>query len=237
VFCHEKVPKIKLKKEIQLNDIELLYQGSEVIAVNKPFGVSVHNNEDSRDLIQRLKSQLGSNEYLPVHRLDKETSGIQILALNSVAAKKYAEEFQSREVKKIYTGLVKGKLSQSTGCWSWALTDKAEGRKNPAGLAKGRVQCETHFSVRKSSDYFSWIDFDLKTGRQHQIRKHCAISKHPLIGDVRYGDPKYNERLVQRYGELRMFLHCEKLKILDLDLECPAPAEFGAVFDKSMTNS
>jgi RluA family pseudouridine synthase len=207
-------------------EVQIIFQSNDFVAVNKDAGVSVHNNEDPENLLLLLEKQLKILKFFPVHRLDKETSGIQILALNEIAARKLADEFQNKSVEKIYTGVLRGQMKDPQGVWNQSLTDKAEGRKSPAGSARDRMACETRFKVLKSSKYFSFCEFHLITGRQHQIRKHSALVNHPLVGDNRYGEPKYNQRMAELYKTPRMFLHCHKLQILGQKLESPLPGEF-----------
>lgn len=210
--------------------IPILFQNEEILVVNKPEGISVHNNEDKQNLLILLEKEFAAIKLYPIHRLDKETSGIQILALNSEAAQKYSSEFQNRSVKKIYHGILRGQLNDSSGSWTRPLTDKAEGRKNPQGQSKDRVPCETKFSVLKQNQYFTLCEFDLITGRQHQIRKHTALVNHPLVGDARYGENKYNEKMAKIYSTNRLFLHCAHIKIFNLPIDCPAPENFHSLF-------
>jgi RluA family pseudouridine synthase len=207
------------------NEIPLLFQNADFVAVDKPAGISVHNAEDPQNLLDVLEKQLGQKVF-PVHRLDKETSGIQILALNEASARKLSLEFEKREVRKMYTGLLRGKLKDDTGVWKHPLTDKAEGRKNPAGQPRERVPCETGFKVLHRSDYFTLCAFDLKTGRQHQIRKHAAIANHALVGDPRYGDSKYNLKMAGIYKTSRLFLHCTEMEIGGEKIIGPVPESF-----------
>ncbi len=210
--------------------IEILYRDQNILAVNKPNGFSVHNTEDHLNLMDLVKNQCNLTEVFPVHRLDKETSGIQILALNSESASRYATEFQNQKTIKIYHGVVRGQLENQTGNWTQPLTDKAEGRKNPQGISSQRVPCQTSYKTIQGSKYFTRCQFHLHTGRQHQIRKHAAINGHHLVGDQRYGDQKYNQKIAQLYQSSRMFLHCEELHILGLQINCPPPKEMSALF-------
>jgi tRNA pseudouridine65 synthase len=212
------------------NEIQVLLQKNGLIAVNKPFGISVHNNEDPSNLLILLEKQLGIAKLYPIHRLDKETSGIQLFGENDVVARELSMQFQQKTVKKIYTGVLQGVLAAKAGAWRAPLTDKSEGRKNPAGLSAARVHCETKFTVLSASGYFTLCDFDLITGRQHQIRKHTALVKHCLVGDPRYGDPKYNKRIASIYKTERMFLHCRELHIAGEKIEAAVPKEFSALF-------
>ncbi len=210
--------------------LEILFQSPDFLAIDKPVGVSVHNNEDVENLLSILDRQLGLGKLFPVHRLDKETSGVQLFALNEVTARTLADAFQTRSVKKTYVGVLRGHLKQAQGLWSHALSDKAEGRKTPAGLGKDRVACETGFKVLKQSQYFSLCEFDLRTGRQHQIRKHAALANHALVGDPRYGDPKYNKKIAGLYKQERMYLHCARLEIAGEIIEAGLPSEFEQLF-------
>lgn len=210
--------------------IPVLFRDDDIIVVDKPVGISIHNAEDATNLIALLASQAASALF-PVHRLDKETSGIQIFALNEKAAAIYAAEFQQRSVRKIYRGILRGNLKDNEGVWTTPISDKAEGRLNPAGLAKDRVPSETRFQVVARSKFFTSCEFDLLTGRQHQIRKHCALAKHALVGDPRYGDKKYNSRMADIYGDTRMFLHCAEIELRGRSFVAPTPA----VFDQLVT--
>ncbi len=212
--------------------ISVIFENREFIIVNKPIGISIHNGDSNSkvsnqyDLLNILGKQLKYKKLYPVHRLDKETSGIQIFALNSESAKKIAEEFQTSSVIKIYLGILRGKLKVQNGVWKKPLTDKSEGRKYPEGIAAQRIPCETHFKLIQQNNYFSLCEFDIKTGRQHQIRKHSAISGHALVGDSRYGDPKYNDKIESLYKTQRMFLHCNKIIIAGQIFESKVPDEF-----------
>jgi len=212
--------------------IEILHQETDWLAVNKPPGLSVHNDEDPDNLLKALSRQLATASFFPVHRLDKETSGIQILALNDKAASYLAIQFQERSVQKFYQGVVAGKLPES-GTWNDPLSDKGEGLKNPAGIASDRKPCETSFQLLRQSDFFSWAEFQIHTGRQHQIRKHCAIHGRALIGDSRYGNPKYNKKISDLYHFHRMALHASRLKLSGIELSCDAPSEFLLLFQKT----
>jgi RluA family pseudouridine synthase len=215
-----------------VNTIQLLFFDKNILVVDKPAGLSVHNNEDPQNLLQILEKQLNINKILPVHRLDKETSGVQILALNSKTASDWAKEFEEKRTQKTYAGILKGTLPQNSGTWSRPLSDKAEGRKNPQGLAKNRVPCETQFQVLKNSRHFTLCELNLLTGRQHQIRKHAALSNHAIVGDPRYNDPKYNQKIAQIYSQKRMFLHCKSVQILSQSFVSELPTDFSSLLDQ-----
>lgn len=213
---------------MNLDDL-IIFKDTNLLVVNKPTGYSVHNDEDGRNLFDLFLPHLGLSKLFPVHRLDKETSGVQIFALNADTAKKYAQEFEGRTIKKIYRGILRGQIKDLSGQWTKPLTDKSEGRKNPQGVAQARVPAETHYEVVESNRFFSFVEFDLLTGRQHQIRKHAALANHHIVGDSRYGDVKYNSKIAEIYSEQRMFLHCLHLEILGGSFLAPEPEIFAKI--------
>lgn len=211
--------------------LQVLFKDTDFLAVDKPAGMSVHNIDDADNLLLTLERELRMPKVFPVHRLDKETSGVQLLALNESAARKWAEMFQDRSVEKIYLGVLRGGLKEREGVWTAALSDKSEGRKSPAGLARDRVPCETRYQLLKQNKFFTLCEFQLITGRQHQIRKHASLAKHALVGDDRYGDPKYNAKMASIYKTDRMFLHCHRIEIDGQKLVAAQPP----AFDKLLT--
>jgi tRNA pseudouridine65 synthase len=96
--------------------------------------------------------------------------------------------------------------------WSWPISDKAEGRKNPQGASADRKDARTDVTVLRTNKYFTEIQAEILTGRQHQIRKHALLANHPIVGDKRYNEEKYNKNIEKFYGApLRMHLHAERL--------------------------
>lgn len=215
-----------------MEDLNILYSNKNWIAVAKPHGVSVHNVEDKVNLIELVQRKLNLQKLYPIHRLDKETSGVQVFGLNEEFARKGAEAFQNREVQKEYVAILRGQIKATQGIWTQSLSDKSEGRKNPQGLSKDRKLCETRFELIESNQYFSYVRFELITGRQHQIRKHCVVNKHHIVGDDRYGEPKYNKNIANMYQLQRMFLHCHKLIFGGVNLESEVPIDFQILFKK-----
>lgn len=213
--------------------IPIVEKSKNWVVIDKPSGVSVHN--EGLDVRVLLKKQLTPGTYhdiYPVHRLDKETSGLLVVALEQETAANLSEQFQTHKVEKTYFALLRGEMPVSTDWQEWAtpISDKAEGRKNPQGLLKDRIEARTLYKVKESNKYFSLVEVRLLTGRQHQIRKHAALARHAIVGDTRYGDQKYNERMAHIYQTDRMFLHAARLTILmngyKHSFEAPLPLEF-----------
>ncbi len=191
--------------------IQIIHQEKDWICVNKPSGLSVHNAEDDTNLKEVLLKQLNVEWIQPVHRLDKETSGLIIFALTKSSLTIWSDIFSKHSIEKKYLGITRGQLASDSGIWNLALTDKGEGRNNPAGIKKNQKECITHFNTVLKNKYFSLVEFKIETGRQHQIRKHCALAKHHLIGDNRYGDKKFNKRIQSLYEFIDTALHAFQL--------------------------
>ncbi|MEK7358649.1 MAG: RNA pseudouridine synthase [Bdellovibrionota bacterium] len=225
----------------------ILTAGPGWLAVNKPVGMSVHNDPagdalaiarfclETDDELSRVTGR-DSSPLSPAHRLDKETSGVLVFATTRTSASRLQQAFATSETraKKLYRVVVKGQTA-SSGVWTMPLTDKAEGRENPAGKVAERKACETRFEISRANDFLTELAVDLVSGRQHQIRKHAALAKHPVVGDRRYNESKHLKMIESRFGVARMLLHAESLALelgdLRIEAEAPLPPEFARVFE------
>lgn len=187
--------------------IKIVEENKFFVVVNKPEGVSVHNEKPS--LVEFLQAK-----KLPLHfvsRLDRETSGLMIVAKNPDQHEEISECLNLGT--KTYRALLRGpwKAPAETK-WTWPLSDKAEGRQNPKGISSDRIPCESNVKLVRTNTYFTEALVTISTGRQHQIRKHAAIAKQPIVGDNRYNDKKYNVAIGDRYKLNRLWLHSETVK-------------------------
>ena len=200
------------------------------LAVDKPCGLSVHNDPGhdlSSVLADKIKTEpslanrLGITSSLkiqPVHRLDKETSGVILFATKNDILRNLSELFMNGQVKKKYLALVHGCFNQGTigkeyQNWDFPLTKSAGGRNNPAGSGK-RVACTTRYRIIQQSLHYSLLDIVLLTGRKHQIRRHAKLSGHPVAGDTRYGSKKSITYLKNIQSFQRLGLHCHQLEFV-----------------------
>lgn len=220
-----------------VQNLTIVAKSKNWLIVDKPPGISVHNEAgDVRSILQKQLPSGSFHDIHPVHRLDKETSGLLLIATEQKTAAALAEQFQEHKTEKMYYAVLRGSMDVSDNWqeWSMPISDKAEGRKNPQGPLKDRVEAKTRYRVLKSNKFFSLVEVHLLTGRQHQIRKHSAIAKHAIVGDSRYGDPKYNSKMAQLYNTERMFLHAFRLSItIDGKIqtfETAMPEEFKNLF-------
>lgn len=187
--------------------IKILEENKIFIILLKPEGFSVHNQSPS--VVEYLKKMNKAVHF--VNRLDQETSGLMLVAKKPEFHEILAESLEHGQ--KFYRALLRGAWDKSEKdlMWAWPISDKAEGRQNPKGISADRQEAQTKVQVLRTNKFFTEVYIELLTGRQHQIRKHAAISKHAIVGDSRYGDKKYNDNIAKLYGAKRMQLHAEKL--------------------------
>ncbi len=207
----------------------ILEFGPGSLFVNKPEGVSVHN-QPGKDLCSLAEEFMRTNAEIrentnfdpdfgvnPVHRLDKETSGVMLLAVNREMFHYFSKEFENRVVIKQYIALVHGNLQNqgadgSGGTWNWPLSKAAGGRKNPAGAAK-RQPCETRYCAVGHSEHYTMVAVEIISGRTHQIRRHAKLSGHPVVGDNRYGSIRALNYLKNNRNFMRLALHAHSLTV------------------------
>ena len=210
--------------------IEVLYQDAAVIAVNKPAGLTVHAGAGQHDgtLVNRLVhhfqglSQLGGDERPGiVHRIDKDTSGVLLVARTDAAHRALAAQFSGRTVEKVYLALVNGHVKDDTGRITKPISrDPVRRIRMTARLATGR-EAITEYRVRQRWEKFTFLEVRIKTGRTHQIRVHMASLGHPVAGDRLYGAPPAD----------RLFLHAWKIGFTSpatgkmVTVEAPLPPE------------
>lgn len=209
--------------------IKILATGEGWLAVDKPAGTSVHN-DPGRDLCSTLSIRLHKDADLKTstgldekshlhaaHRLDRETSGVILLAGGRSVLSHFAAQFEARTVDKHYTAILHGHLLLSDSpdrwnAWKWPLTKTAGGRKNPRGNGP-RKECTTLFRALANSSHYTLVECRLLTGRKHQIRRHAKLAGHPVVGDRRYGSKRAVQLLSAQCNFNRLGLHSTRLKI------------------------
>jgi len=168
--------------------IAILYQDNDCVAVMKPAGVAAipETAKDSASLNALLEQQLGQRVF-PVHRLDKDVSGVILYALTAAAHRFLNTAFEKRQVRKTYLAVVHGAVPADRGFICRPLREFGSGRMG-VDDAKGKPS-ETRYEVLSRSTGFSLVRLHPLTGRRHQLRVHLYSVGHPIAGDERYGDP------------------------------------------------
>jgi RluA family pseudouridine synthase len=167
--------------------IPILHHDADCVAVMKPAGVAAipEARDDASCLSAILSVQLGT-PVMPVHRLDKEVSGVMLYALHPEAHRFLNNAFEKREVHKTYQALVHGVISEDHGVITRPIREFGSGRMGVDDI-NGKPS-ETRFSVLKRTDCFTLVELHPQTGRRHQLRVHLYSIGHPIVGDTRYGD-------------------------------------------------
>jgi 23S rRNA pseudouridine1911/1915/1917 synthase len=210
--------------------VEILYEDQAVVAVNKPEGLVVHAGAgvDSGTLVNRLVNHFQglsrvAGDLRPgiVHRLDRGTSGVLLVARTDAAHRALAAQFSGRTVEKVYLALVQGRVRDDTGRIEKPIArDPVHRTRMTARLPSGRSAL-TEFRVRERFEGFTYLEVRIGTGRTHQIRVHLASIGHPAAGDRLYG---------ARVAE-RIFLHAWRISFTSpatqerVTVEAPVPAD------------
>jgi 23S rRNA pseudouridine955/2504/2580 synthase len=199
-------------------EFPLLFEDEHLLVIDKPAGTAVHGGSGvSFGVIEQLRRARPQARFLElVHRLDRDTSGVLLLAKKRSALLALQEQFRARETGKVYAVLVAGAWPESLKVIDEPLYKylDAGGERRVRVTSKadenGRRSITLVKVVRHYSD-FSLLDVTIKTGRTHQIRVHLAHAGHPIVGDDKYGDFALNKRVARERRFDRMFLHARQL--------------------------
>ena len=223
--------------------LDILYEDSHLAVINKPSGLVCHAGAGVRSgtLVNALLHRMGPLETGDperpgiVHRLDKLTSGVMLVAKNTAAHRHLAQQFKDREIKKEYVALVYGVPSPSSGTIDLALGRDPKNRKKISTRARRKRTAVTHYKVLEDFGFVSLLQVRIETGRTHQIRVHLAQKGHPVVGDSLYGTDRARSlpaKLSHAAKELqRLFLHSRRLEFRHprsgeiLSFEAPFPPE------------
>ncbi len=247
--------KVMEKDEIKIEEIEaktidlkpqnipldIIYEDDDIIVINKQKGLVVHpaNGNPDGTLVNAImaicKDSLSGigGEIRPgiVHRLDKDTSGLIIVAKNDKAHINLSEQIKNREVKKTYIALVRGVIKENEATINMPIARSTKDRKKMA-VSKDGKNAITHFKVLKRYDKYTLIEVNIETGRTHQIRVHMSQIGYPIVGDNVYSNGK------NPFGVVGQMLHSAKLSFRhpitnkEMNLEAPLPEYFVEVLNE-----
>ena len=218
--------------------LDIVYEDDDVVVVNKPQGMVVHpapghsNHTLVNALLYHCPLSTINGEFRPgiVHRIDKDTSGLLMVAKNDMAHRSLAAQLKAKTNKREYVALVHGVIKQDTGTIDAPIGRSRKDRKKQAIVADGR-HAVTHFKVLKRFRHYTLVSCRLETGRTHQIRVHMKSIGHPLAGDPLYGPRK----TLPGNGQ---YLHARELGFKhprtgkELLFTAPLPAYFQQMLDK-----
>jgi 23S rRNA pseudouridine955/2504/2580 synthase/23S rRNA pseudouridine1911/1915/1917 synthase len=232
----------------KLND-QIIHQDETFIAINKPSGLLTIQDREGKEPSLKSLLQERFDKVFTVHRLDRDTSGIVVFALNEEMHKHLSQQFEARETKKIYNGLVLGKPVPEDGVINEPIAEHPTRKGYMTVWRKGKESI-TEYKVLENYRYFSWMEFRILTGRTHQIRVHMKHLGHPIICDPMYGDGKpvllseiKNKFKLSQADEeerpilSRLALHSAQLSFKsingeDISLDAPLPKDLRATLNQ-----
>ncbi|MBV9887924.1 MAG: RluA family pseudouridine synthase [Acidobacteria bacterium] len=239
-------PRPPIQAEAEDIPLEILYEDDDVVAINKPAGMIVHAGAGNHKgtlvnaLLGRGQSLSQGGDILRpgiVHRLDKETSGIILVAKNDLAHARLGEDFRNRKVKKTYIALVEGHLDAATGIIDLAIARDPKRRVRMTArrslILAGAREARTDWRALARIGPTTLLEVQLHTGRTHQIRVHFSALHHPVVGDTLYGAAHHltvNKLPLPSLEANRNFLHAAKLGFAQpttgawIELRAPLPA-------------
>ncbi len=216
--------------------LDIVFEDEYLVVINKPAGLVVHPGAGVTGgtivnaLLHHFKTLSAVDTTRPgiVHRLDKDTSGLMIVAKDDISHRKLSDMLKERTVKRVYMGLLVGKFEKTTGNIIAPIGRNVDDRKKMSVNIDGRY-AETKYTVLEVFRGYSLVEFTLKTGRTHQIRVHSKFSGHPILGDVTYGGKPCDKKLA---FVKRQMLHAQKLSFHHpisgefMQFETVLPADF-----------
>lgn len=212
-------------------DFEIIYQDDDIAVINKPQGLIVHPTSTLRSgtlvngLLYRLDNLSGINGVLRpgiVHRIDKDTSGLLVVAKNDIAHKSLAEQIANKTARRSYLAINEGIIKDDCGEIETYIGRNPKDRKTMAVVKEGKVAI-TDYSVLERFKDNTFTRFDLKTGRTHQIRVHSKYMGHPIVGDKVYGYEKQRFKLNGQllHAETLILTHPKTNKIMEFHADIP----------------
>jgi len=237
IIIEDKKPSILKPENIPL---DIIYEDEDLVVINKPKGLVVHPAQGNYEhtlvnaLLYRFKNLSDINPQRPgiVHRLDKETSGILVIAKNNATHLSLSEQFAKHSIKRKYIALVRGKMEFNENIIELPIGRHPYKKKNMSvGFGKNTKYAKTYYRTLKRKEKFSLLELEPFTGRTHQIRVHLAFLGHPILGDTKYG--KNNEfRRLALHAKYIGFTHPRTGKFVEFS--CDAPIEFTEFLNENM---
>ncbi|MBU5440361.1 RluA family pseudouridine synthase [Tissierella sp. MSJ-40] len=223
-------------KKLEINaeniPIDIVYEDEDVVIVNKSQGMVVHpapgnyNGTLVNALLYHIDSLSSINGIIRpgiVHRLDKDTSGLLIIAKNDVSHKILSEELKERKIKRVYIALAHGILKNDEGTINAPIGRHSVDRKKMTVTDKNSKEAITHYRVLKRFDNYTFVELSLETGRTHQIRVHLAYINHPIVGDPVYskGKNEFNLNTQLLHAKKLGFIHPTKKEYMEFQADPP----------------
>jgi 23S rRNA pseudouridine955/2504/2580 synthase len=205
-------------------DFKVLYEDAHVLAVDKPAGLAIHPGSgiSGDTLVDQVRAYLvrqglmtpeGEFKPSPAHRLDRETSGVVVVAKTRQAMVRLTEIFTHGEAHKTYLALAKGRFHREQGSIDLRLAERQQTYASKQQRGVNLQSALTHWKKLAGGAEATLLELTIETGRTHQIRRHLEAIGHPIVGDTKYGDFPFNRIAQRQWGLRRMFLHSARLAL------------------------
>ncbi len=234
----EELEPVKISTIAQDIDFEVVYEDHDLLVINKPQGLVVHPCESTKNgtlvngLLYKVKDLSGINGNLRpgiVHRLDKNTSGLMLVAKNDMAHVNLANQIKTKQCKRTYIALLSGNLKDDFGTITTYISRDKKDRKKMVVSDSGKLAV-TNFIVLKRFVKYSLVQFELGTGRTHQIRVHAKYLNCPIVGDDVYGKSEKGLHGQLLHSSSISFIHPRTNK--EMSFTCELPKYFKEFLDK-----
>jgi 23S rRNA pseudouridine1911/1915/1917 synthase len=218
------------KKEFCHYDLQILYEDQDVIVIYKPTGLLsvATENEVFRTAHDYLKRRSPNRRVFPVHRLDKDTSGVMVFAYNQDAKAHLKDQFEAHTIHREYRAILSGHLTDKKGKWESFLIEDSNYKMHECQEKEGAQLAITFYEVLQETRRLSLVKFVLKTGKKNQIRVQAAQRGHPVIGDTKYGLENDTFPRLALHAMVLEFIHPKKNK--KLSFSYPFPKELAKLF-------
>ncbi len=205
---------------VDLNDLRVLLEDDWILVLDKPTGMAVHTGSGitGGTVVDLVRAYLGPkavrNDFAasPAHRLDRDTSGVLVVAKRRPAMVHFTEVFTHHRAKKRYLVMVKGRLEKTEGLIDLPLSEHQQTAESRERRGVNLQEARTRWKVIAQTSEVAFVSATIETGRTHQIRRHFLAIGHPVAGDRKHGDFAFNREAKAKWGLQRLFLHSERLE-------------------------
>lgn len=225
VFQGQKIT-VGNRKHFLPGGIAVLYEDADIVVINKPSGLlSVATAFDKSQTAHAiLKAHYRPRKVFVVHRIDQDTSGTMIFALNEGSHFELKKAFESHDIERSYTAIVEGHMEVTSGTWKSHLFEDSNYVVHVTEDSEKGKEAITHYKVKKSNKRYSWLELTLETGRKNQIRVHCQNAGHSIAGDKKYGAITQPIKRLCLHAHLLGLRHPSSYK--KMEFTSPVPEEF-----------
>ncbi len=205
---------------LNLDELKILLEDDWILVLDKPSGMAVHTGSGitGGTVVDLVRAYLGPkavrNDFAasPAHRLDRDTSGVIVVAKRRPAMVHFTDVFTHHKAKKRYLVLVKGRLAEKEGLIDIPLSEHQQTAESRERRGVNLQEARTRWKVIAQTDELAFVSATIETGRTHQIRRHFLAIGHPVAGDRKHGDFTFNREAKAKWGLKRLFLHSERLE-------------------------